>query len=142
MNKSISFVFLIVLITIIAGCDNSFNSPNEVQVNFNDLYSTFGKGSPYSEIQKENIYSTKYKDKLIKTSIRADKINKASLSSQYVVLEMRDQFSCIAKAFFSSEEKDKLLNKNIGSEITFVGKMTTYKFGFAKCITFEDSEII
>ena len=79
---------------------------------------------------------------LIKTSIRADRINKASLGSQYVVLEMRDRFSCIAKAFFPSDEKDKLLKANIGNTIVFVGELKAYKYGFASCVEFGDSKVL
>ena len=114
----------------------------DLEIEIDELYAAFSDLSPYSEIQKEELYNREYKGKLIRTSIRADRINKASLGSQYVVLEMRDRFSCIAKAFFSSSEKDKLLKANVGSTIIFAGKLEAYKYGFASCVEFSNSKVL
>ena len=116
--------------------------PKYLEVDIDELYAIFSDLSPYSEVQKEDLYNKAYKDKLIKTSIRADRINKASLGSQYVVLEMRDRFSCIAKAFFPSSEKDKLLKASIGSNIIFAGELKAYKYGFASCVEFGDAKVL
>lgn len=113
-----------------------------LEVDISELYATFSDLSPYSEIQKEDLYNREYKDKLIKTSIRADRINKASLGSQYVVLEMRDRFSCIAKAFFPNSEKDKLLKASIGNTIIFAGELKAYKYGFASCVEFGNAKVL
>ena len=118
------------------------NKPKYLEVDISELYASFSDMSPYSEIQKEDLYNKAYKDKLLKTSIRADRINKASLGSQYVVLEMRDRFSCIAKAFFPSSEKDKLLKANVGSTIVFAGELKAYKYGFASCVEFGDAKVL
>jgi len=113
-----------------------------LEVDISELYATFSDLSPYSEVQKEDLYNREYKDKLIKTSIRADRINKASLGSQYVVLEMRDRFSCRAKSFFPSSEKDKLLKANTGNTIIFAGELKAYKYGFASCVEFGDAKVL
>lgn len=71
-----------------------------------------------------------FKGKRIQTSIYIDKLNEASLSTQYVATEMYDfpySSSVYAKAFFPSEEKDKLLKASLGSIIIFSGELVTYK---------------
>ncbi len=82
-----------------------------------------------SEIQQgEKI--KEFKGNRIKTSIYASKIDQASLSTQYVVLEMYAypySLSPYAKAFFPNEEKDNLLSANIGDTIVFSGEFVTYK---------------
>ena len=120
--------------------DTLKNTP--ISVSIDELYSTFSDYSELSEIQKGELYKNKYNGRIIKTSIRADKINEASLSSQYVVLQMSGLASCTAKAFFSSSEKNKLLNANLGDTIIFTGKLINYDFGFASCIEFGDSKVI
>jgi len=114
----------------------------QIEVSIDELYSLFWDYSELSEIQKEELYETEYKGKIIKTSIYADTISKASLSTQYVVKEMSSPYSCIAKAFFPSSEKDKLLEANIGDTIVFTGKLVNYDFGFASCLEFTDSKVL
>lgn len=116
--------------------------PQYLEVNLGELYATFSKVSPYTEIQKEEIYKRDYGGKLLKATIRADSVNKASLGSNYVVLEMLDSFNCYAKAFFPSSEKGKLLSASIGISITFTGKLTSYKFGFGSCTEFGDAKVL
>lgn len=135
-------VFIWILPSIPTPPKTQENKPQYLEVDVDELYATFSDLSPYSEVQKEDLYNKEYKGKLIKTSIRADRINKASLGSQYVVLEMRDRFSCIAKAFFPNNEKDKLLKANIGSTIIFAGELKAYKYGFASCVEFGDAKVL
>jgi len=98
-----------------------------------------------SEIQqKEKI--KKFKGTRIKTSIFVDKIDKASLSSQYVVMEMYGSpYNSLpsAKAFFPSEEKNNLLQANIGDYLIFSGEFVTYHEGaLASYIEFTKSKVI
>ncbi len=82
-----------------------------------------------SEIQQEEKIK-EFKGNRIKTSIYASKIDQASLSTQYVVMEMYAypySLSPYAKAFFPNEEKDDLLRANIGDTIVFSGEFVTYK---------------
>ena len=58
-----------------------------------------------------------FKGKIIQTSIYVSRVNKATLSSQYVAMEMYEYpYDSLpyVKAFFPADEKDKLLNVNIG----------------------------
>lgn len=117
----------------------------QIEISMDKLYSTFSDYSELSEIQKEEIYETEYKSKIIKTSIIADKINEASLhflTGDYVVLEMSGLTSCFAKAFFLGSEKDKLLEANIGDTIVFTGKLVNYDFGLTSCLEFTDSKVL
>lgn len=117
----------------------------DLEMSIDELTSLFWDYSELSEIQKEELYETEYKDKKIKTSIIADKIDKASLyflTGDYVVMEMSDPYSCIAKAFFPSSEKDKLLEANIGDTIVFTGKLVNYDFGIVSCLEFSDSKVL
>ena len=150
----IAFIGLVIVLILIFG-DSPSEAANKqralteqalkedyVEVSLKDLYLTFSDESGLSELQKEEIYKTKYKGKIIETSIRADKINEASLSSQYVVLHVSGLTTCIAKAFFPSSSKNDLLNVNLGDEIIFTGKLINYDFGFASCLEFSDSKLI
>ena len=47
------------------------NKPEYLEIDVDELYATFSDLSPYSELQKEDLYNEQYKGKLIKTSIRA-----------------------------------------------------------------------
>ena len=152
-NKTVHIVtiaFLVIVIAAFSGSDtttttSSTNSQNEItpiEVSIDELYSSFSDYSDLSEIQKEELYNTKYKDKIIKTSIRADKIDRALLSSQYVVIQKSGLISCTAKAFFPSSERNILLNANLGDTIVFTGKLVNYDFGFASCLEFSESEVV
>jgi len=118
----------------------------QIEVSIDELESIFGYYSDLTEIQKEEKYETEYKNKLIKTSIVVDKIDKAALyflTGDYVVQEMYgapsfSQYSSRVAAFFPSSEKDKLLNANIGDTIVFTGKLTGYK----SRLEFTDSKVL
>ncbi|MCK4808120.1 MAG: TM2 domain-containing protein [Candidatus Aenigmarchaeota archaeon] len=148
-NKTIHIVAicLLLVLAIFSGSEPTQNTITQqeiipIEVTIDELYSSFGAYSDLSDIQKENLYETKYEGKTIKTSIRADRISDATLSSQYVVLQNSGRTSCIAKAFFPSTEKDKLLKANIGSTIVFTGKLINYDFGFASCLEFSKSKVV
>lgn len=98
-----------------------------------------------SEIQQEEKIKV-FKGKRIKTSIYVSKIDKASLSSQYVAMEMYlypYSLSPYAKVFFPSEEKDKLLKANIGDILVFSGELVTYHEGaLTSYIEFTNSKVI
>ena len=116
-----------------------------IEVSIEELYEVFWEYSDLTDLQKDNLYKTKYKDKIIKTSIVADTISESSLFSwtgQYVVKEMSGPYSCFAKAFFSSSEKDKLLKANIGNKIIFEGKLVNYDFGITSCLEFDDAKVL
>lgn len=87
-----------------------------------------------------------FKGKRIKTSIYVSKIDKASLSSQYVAMEMYEypyNLMPYAKAFFPAEEKDNLLKANIGDALIFSGEFVTYhKGGLTSYIEFTKSKVI
>jgi len=98
----------------------------DLEASTEDIFSLFGG---LSELQQEEKIK-ELKGKRIKTSIYVSKIDKATLSTQYVVMEMHDypySLSPYAKAFFPNEEKDNLLNVNIGDTIIFSGEFVTYK---------------
>ena len=101
--------------------------------------------SGLSELQIEEKVK-EFKGKRIKTSIIADKIDKASLSSQYVVIEMYEypySYSPYAKAFFPKEEKDNLLKVNISNKIIFSGEFVNYnKGGLTSYVEFTNSRFI
>jgi len=110
----------------------------DLEMTVDEIIDTF---SSLTEIQQEEKFK-QLKGQIIKSSFRADKIDQATLSSKYVAMQMKDIVSCKAKAFFPSTEKSKLLNANIGDTIIFSGKLTSYKFGFASCVTFDNSKLI
>ena len=87
-----------------------------------------------------------FEGKRIKSSIIADRIDKATLSTQYVAMEMYEypySHSPYAKAFFPQEEKDKLLKVNLGDRIIFSGEFVTYKRGaLTSYIEFTKSKFI
>ncbi len=141
-------VFIITAIFTIAGSPfsknyiNTYSTNDYIEVSIDELYNAFGDYSELSEIQKKELYKNKYEGKTIKTSIRADKIDEASLSSQYIVLQMSGLITCEAKAFFPANEKDKLLKANLKDIIIFTGKLINYDFGFASCLEFSDSKVL
>ena len=98
-----------------------------------------------SEIQQEEKIK-EFKGNRIKTSIYASKIDQASLSTQYVVMEMYAypySLSPYAKAFFPNEEKDDLLRANIGDTIVFSGEFVTYKErALTSYVEFTDSKVL
>jgi len=92
------------------------------------LFSEFSK---LSDLQIEEKIK-ELKGKRIKTSIYVSKIDKASLSSQYVAMEMYDypyNLMPYVKAFFPKEEKEELLKANIGDTLVFSGEFVTYNKG-------------
>lgn len=118
------------------------SQPQYIEISINELYSIFSDSSSLTDLQREEKFDQEFKNRIIKTSIRADAIDEASLSSKYVVRQMSNSVSCIVRAFFPSEEKAKLLNANVGDEIIIIGKFISADFGFASCITFEDSRVV
>lgn len=125
---------------------NKPSSEEQIEISIDELESIFGYYSDLTEIQKEEKYETEYEDKLIKTSIVVDKIGEASLfflTGDYVVREMYgapsySEYSSRVAAFFSSSEKDKLLNANIGDTIIFTGKLS----GYNSRLEFTDSKVL
>jgi hypothetical protein len=120
------------------------NVVNE-QITEMSMEEVFNLFNGLSEIQqKEKI--EELKGKRIKTSIYASKIDQASLSTQYVVIEMYDypySSSPYAKAFFPNEEKDNLLKANIGDTIVFSGEFVTYHEGaLTSYVEFTNSKFI
>lgn len=114
----------------------------DLEMTMEEIVNTF---SGLSEIQQEEKMK-EFKGKRIKTSIYASKIDKASLSTQYVVLEMYEypyNLLPYAKAFFPSEEKDNLLKANIGDTIIFSGEFVSYKEGgLTSTVEFTKSKFI
>lgn len=96
----------------------------DLEMSISELLDEF---SGLTKLQQEEKIE-ELKGKRIKTSTLAYKIDKASLSTQYVVMD-DDYLYPSVKAFFPAEEKDKLLKVNIGDEITFIGEFVTYKKG-------------
>ncbi|MEK6983729.1 MAG: hypothetical protein AABX33_04090 [Nanoarchaeota archaeon] len=98
-----------------------------------------------SEIQIDEKVK-EFKGKQIKTTIFVSKIDKASLSSQYVAMEMYEypyNLMPYVKAFFPAEEKDNLLKANIGDTLVFSGEFVTYKKGgLTSYIEFTKSKVI
>lgn len=110
----------------------------DLELTLDDIINTFDE---LSEVQQEEKFK-QLKGKRIKTSIRADKVNEATFSSQLVVLQMSDLYSCTAKAFFPKEYRNDLLQVGLGDTITFSGEFVDYKFGFASCIEFGKSRLL
>ncbi len=96
----------------------------DLEMSIDELLNEF---SGLTKLQQEEKIK-ELKGKRIKTSTTAYKIDKASLSTQYVVMD-DDYLYPSVKAFFPAEEKDKLLKVNIGDKITFIGEFVTYKQG-------------
>lgn len=114
----------------------------DLTISINDLYRTFASSS-LSDIQKKDKYEREFKGKIINITIKADLVNQATLSSQYVVIQNDGMItSCVAKAFFPKEEKDKLLRLNIGDAVTFTGKLVNYDFGLTSCLEFSDAKVV
>ncbi len=105
----------------------------------------FNEFDGLSDIQTEEKIK-EFKDKRIKTSLYVSKIDKASLSSQYVAMEMYEypyNLMPYVKAFFPAEEKDNLLETNIGDTIVFSGEFVAYKKGgLTDYIEFTKSKVI
>lgn len=105
----------------------------------------FKEFSDLTELQIEEKIK-EFKGKRIKTSIYVSKIDKASLSSQYVAMEMYEypyNLMPYVKAFFPAEEKDNLLKTNIGDTLVFSGEFVTYKKGgLTSYIEFTKSKVI
>ncbi len=122
--------------------EEAANPTIDFEMSMGEIFDTF---SGLSEIQQEEKMKD-FKGKRIKTSIYASKIDQASLSSQYVVMEMYEYpYNLLphAKAFFPSGEKDKLLTANIGDTIIFSGKFVNYQQGgLTSSVEFTDSKFI
>lgn len=120
-------------------------SQTDKEVDEEILYMSVGeiesRFSGLTELQAEEKFR-QLKNKTIRTTIRVDRVDQATLSSQYVVLQMKDSTHCTAKAFFPAEEKDRLLQANSGDRITFVGTLVNYKEGLTSCIEFTKSRVI
>ncbi|MBS3130799.1 hypothetical protein J4212_00045 [Candidatus Woesearchaeota archaeon] len=119
------------------------NNPSiDLEMSMGKIFDTF---SGLSKLQQEEKMK-EFKGKRIKTSIYASKIDKASLSTQYVVLEMYEYPYNLfphAKAFFPSEEKDNLLKANIGDTIIFSGEFVSYREGSStSTVEFTNSRFI
>ena len=118
------------------------NPSVDLEMSMGEIFDTF---SGLSEIQQEE-KMRQFKGKRIKTPIYASKIDQASLSSQYVVMEMYEYpYNLLphVKAFFPSGEKDKLLTANIGDAIIFSGEFVSYKEGgLTSTVEFTDSRFI
>jgi len=93
----------------------------ELEMTIQEIFDTFTglTDIQYQEKLKE------FKGKRIKTSMRAGEISKATLSSNYVVLDY--PYLPAVKAFFPEEEKEKLLAINIGETIAFTGEFVSYR---------------
>ena len=115
---------------------------SSIEMTTGQIFDEFGK---LSEIQIDEKVK-EFKGKRIKTSIYISKIDKASLSSQYVAMEMYEYpYSLLpyVKAFFPAEEKDNLLKANIGDTLVFSGEFVTYKKGgLTSYIEFTKSKVI
>src|SRR3990167_7680614 len=99
-----------------------------IEMTTEQIFDEFGE---LSEIRIEEKIK-ELKGKRIKTSIYVSKIDKASLSSQYVAMEMYDypyNLMPYVKAFFPKEEKEELLKANIGDTLVFSGEFVTYNKG-------------
>lgn len=94
----------------------------DLEISIDELLNQF---SGLTKLQQEEKIK-ELKGKRIKTSTLAYKVSKATLSTQYVVMD-DDYLYPSVKAFFPAEEKDKLLNVNIGDKIIFIGEFVTYK---------------
>lgn len=114
----------------------------DLEMSMGDIFDTF---SGLSKLQQEEKMK-EFKGKRIKTSIYASKIDKASLSTQYVVLEVYEypyNLLPYVKAFFPSEEKDNLLKANIGDTIIFSGEFVSYREGgLTSTVEFTNSRFI
>jgi hypothetical protein len=100
----------------------------DLEMTRGELFNTFSKLSDIQQDEKNK----ELKGKRIKTLIYASDIDKASLSSQYIVKEMYEypyNLIAYAKAFFPAEEKDNLLSVNIGETIIFSGEFVSYRKG-------------
>jgi uncharacterized protein (UPF0335 family) len=128
---------------------SSYSSSSNIQAPESVLEMTtqqiFNEFNDLSEIQADE-KSKEFKGKRIKTSIYVSKIDKASLSSQYVAMEMYEypyNLMPYVKAFFPAEEKDNLLKANIGDTLVFSGEFVTYKKGgLTSYIEFTKSKVI
>ncbi|MDO8511384.1 MAG: hypothetical protein Q7S55_04420 [Nanoarchaeota archaeon] len=130
-------------------CDSaSICSSNKCKKDY-DLEMTsaeiFNEFKGLSDLQVEEKIK-EFKGKRIKTSLYTDNIDKASLSSQYVAMETYEypyNLMPAVKAFFPPEEKDKLLEANIGDTIVFSGEFVTYNKGpLTDYIEFTKSKVI
>jgi len=93
-----------------------------------------------------------FEGKRIKTSISVSKINQATFSLQYVAMEMYYypyNLMPYVKAFFPAEEKDNLVQANVGDTLIFSGKLVTYHSDLTLAglpptpyIEFTDSKVI
>jgi len=130
------FIGLIILGGILSRNDTSSSSSNSniqkpdytLEMTTDQIFDEF---SGLTDIQL-NEKLKEFEGKRIKTSIYVSKINKATLSSQYVVMTMYEYpYSLLpyTKAFFPTEEKDNLLKANIGDTIVFSGEFVTYNKG-------------
>lgn len=101
----------------------------DLEMNIENLTKEF---SGLTEIQQKE-KSENFKGQRIKTKIYVSKVDKASLSSQYVVMEMYNYpYNLIPhiKAFFPAEEKSNLLSLNEGDILIFSGEFVSYKEGY------------
>ena len=116
---------------------------NAEYVNVEDLYALFGSSSPLTDIQKEDLFNTEYKNKYFSTVIRADDVYQMSFSTDYVIRQQNGylQFGSI-KAFFPSSEKDKLLNIDKGTPVVITGKLTEYNSILTNDIIFNDARVV
>lgn len=110
---------------------------NILEMELSEILDMFNGLSDLQRNEKIN----ELKGKRIKTTIFAYKISQASWSTQYVVMD-DDNYPSI-KAFFPNEEKEKLLNIDIGGEIILSGEFVTYKEGYYKSyVEFTKSKLI
>ena len=124
------------------GLLDSSDSDVFLEMTTEQLFSEF---DGLSEIQAEE-RAGEFKGKRIKTSIYVSRINKATLSSQYVVMEMWGypySMSPAIKAFFPSGEKEELLKVDIGDTIVLIGEFVNYNRGaLTSYIEFTKSDFI
>ncbi len=154
IKKSHLFLVIVIVFAIIFAWFNSQDNspaqdskyhtgtPFDLEMSMEELFAVFGD---LSDLQVEEKVK-EFKGKRIKTSIIADRIDKASLSTQYVVMEMYGYpytLSPYAKAFFPKEQKDNLLKANLGDTIVFIGEFVTYhRGGLTSYIEFTNSRFV
>ncbi|MEK9208867.1 MAG: hypothetical protein AAB910_02200 [Patescibacteria group bacterium] len=143
--------FTLIGIGILSGIFGGANTPSpsnsniQAQVLEMTTQQIFNEFEGLSDIQIDEKIK-EFEGKRIQTSIYVSKIDKASLSSQYVAMEMYEypyNLMPYVKAFFSAEEKDSLLNANIGDTLVLSGEFVTYKKGgLTSYIEFTKSKVI
>jgi hypothetical protein len=133
-------IFVVMLVAIVIKDLNTGSStstvsnsyePNYLREDLSSILVTFtNSNSPYTDLQKEELWKTNYKGKTIRGTAYVHDVDK-NMIGQLVVLadaSPRDEYKISSDyaIFFESSEKEKLVSIGKGSMIQFEGTLDDY----------------